>query len=116
MKELHEGHPGMTRMKALSRMYVWSPGINSDIEKSVRLCNQCQEVQSTPLVAPLCPWSWPSRPWTHLHLDFAGPLKGRYIFVLIDAHSKWVEASCIVYILCNCNRGSTRPVCEVWSS
>ena len=84
----------MTRMKTLSRMYVWWPGINFDIEKSVRLCNQCQEVQSTPPVAPLSPWSWPSRPWTRLHLDFAGPLEGRYTFVLIDAHSKWVEASC----------------------
>ena len=94
LRELHEGHPGMTRMKALSWMYVWWPGINFDIEKSVRLCNQCQEVQSTPPVAPLSPWSWPSRPWTRLHLDFAGPLEGRYTFVLIDAHSKWVEASC----------------------
>ena len=25
--QLHEGHPGATRMKALSRMYVWWPGI-----------------------------------------------------------------------------------------
>ena len=78
LRELHEGHPGMTRMKALSWMYVWWLGINSDIKKPVRLCNQCQEVQSTPPVAPLSPWSWPSRPWTRLHLDFVGPLEGRF--------------------------------------
>ena len=38
LRELHEGHLGITRMKALSRMYVWWPGISSSIEKSVRQC------------------------------------------------------------------------------
>ena len=39
LQELHEGHPGMSRMKSLARMYVWWPNINADIEKSVRLCH-----------------------------------------------------------------------------
>ena len=39
LRELHEGHPGMSRMKSLARMYVWWPNINTDIEKSVRLCH-----------------------------------------------------------------------------
>ena len=94
LQELHEGHPGITRMKALSRMYVWWPGINSDIEKSVRLCHACQEMQSSPPVAPLNPWRWPTRPWARLHLDFLGPFEGKTILVAIDAHSKWVEAVC----------------------
>ncbi len=92
--ELHEGHPGITRMKALARMYVWWPGISADIEKSVRLCTACQEVQSTPPVAPLNPWKWPTRPWARLHLDFAGPFLGKTFLIMIDAHSKWIEAVC----------------------
>ena len=94
LQELHEGHPGMTRMKSLSRMYVWWPGIYNDIEKSVRLCAECQEVQSSPPVAPLNPWKWPTRPWARLHLDFAGPFLGKTFLILIDAHSKWIEAMC----------------------
>ena len=94
LQELHEGHPGMTRMKALSRMYVWWPGIGQDIEKSVRLCSQCQVQQSLPPVAPLNPWKWPTRPWARLHLDFAGPFEGKNILIIIDAHSKWIEATC----------------------
>ena len=44
LQELHEGHPGITQMKALSRMYVWWPGISLDIEKSVHQCPECQEM------------------------------------------------------------------------
>ena len=74
-------------------MYVWWPGITADIEKSVRLCHLCQETQSTPPVAPLNPWKWPTRPWARLHLDFAGPLEGKNILIVIDAHCKWIEAA-----------------------
>ena len=94
LTELHEGHPGMARMKSLARMYVWWPGIGDDIEKTVRQCTDCQLHQSTPAVAPLNPWQWPTRPWARLHLDFAGPLKGKMYLVIVDAHSKWIEAIC----------------------
>ena len=36
------------------------------------------------------PWRWPTRPWTRLHVDYAGPLLGQ-MFLVIDAHSKWIE-------------------------
>ena len=94
LTELHDGHPGVTRMKGLSRMYVWWPGITKDIEQTVRRCSACQMHQSTPPVAPLHPWSWPTRPWARLHIDYAGPFQGKMILVLIDAHSKWIEATC----------------------
>ena len=92
LQELHEGHPGMTKMKALARMYVWWPLIDRDIEKSVQECCHCQQHQSAPPVAPLQPWKWPSRPWVRLHMDFAGPFQGKMILVVIDSHSKWIEA------------------------
>ena len=50
--------------------------------------------QSTPPVAPLHPWSWPTRPWGRLHLDYAGPFEGKMILIIVDAHSKWIEAIC----------------------
>ena len=59
LQELHEGHPGMTRMKALARMYVWWPGSDKDIEDSVSLCSDCQINQSAPPSAPLHPWIFP---------------------------------------------------------
>ena len=92
LEQLHEGHPGITRMKRLARMYVWWPGISSAMEEMVRSCQSCQLQQSTPAPAPMQPWSWPTRPWARLHLDYAGPIEGKMILVLIDAHSKWIEA------------------------
>ena len=102
LEELHESHPGITKMKVLARMYVWWPGINADIERSVRLCHACQEVQSSPSLAPLNPWKWPTRPWARLHLDFAGPFQGKTILIIIDAHSKWIEATCTLSTSSSC--------------
>ena len=82
------------RMKGLARMYVWWPGITKDIERAIQQCSACQIHQSAPSVAPLHPWSWPTRPWARLHLDYAGPVQGKMILILIDAHSKWIEAIC----------------------
>ena len=69
LEELHEGHPRMSRMKALAHMFVWWPGMDGEIEKAVRLCQ------------------WPTRPWTRLHVDFAGPICGKQILIVVDAHS-----------------------------
>ena len=91
LEELHSGHPGMCRMKSLARMYMWWPGMDGKIEEKVRRCSNCQKHRQTPPVAPLQPWKWPERPWSRLHLDFAGPLLNHMLLVLVDAYSKWIE-------------------------
>ena len=78
-------------MKSLARGLVWWPGIDQQIEETVKRCEQCQQSRPMPTVSPLQPWSWPTRPWTRLHIDFAGPKEGMMFLVIIDAHSKWME-------------------------
>ena len=62
LEELHEQHPGIYRMKALARSYVWWPNIDTDIEEKMKTCHDCTRVCNTPPTAPLQPWSWPTRP------------------------------------------------------
>ena len=42
MQMLHEGHPGMTRVKEIARGVVWWPGIDADIERKIKDCPECR--------------------------------------------------------------------------
>lgn len=92
MDELHETHPGLSRIKSLARSYVWWLRLDQDLENKVRVCTQCQANQNMPQPVPLHPWEWHDHPWSRLHLDFAGPFKGQMFLIMVDAHSKWIEA------------------------
>lgn len=79
-------------MKGLARSYIWWPGLDSDIEAKVRECSTCQLHRPMPSKAPLHPWEWSHRPWARVHVDHAGPYLGHLFLVVVDAHSKWIEA------------------------
>ena len=91
LEQLHEGHPGVSRMKGIARSITWWPGIDKDIERQVQNCTQCQQNQKSPAPSPLHSWEWPDRPWSRLHVDHAGPFLGKYFLLVVDAHSKWLE-------------------------
>ena len=91
LKELHQNHPGVTRMKALARSYIWWPKLDKHLEDMVKSCTSCQSVKEAPPVAPLHPWIWPAKPWERIHVDFAGPYQNKMFLILVDAHSKWPE-------------------------
>ena len=91
LEELHQNHPGISRMKLVARSYMWWPGLDKEIEMLARSCEPCLAVKHKPPSVPLHPWSWPPRPWQRIHLDFLGPFQGSMFLVCIDAHSKWPE-------------------------
>ena len=92
LNQAHDCHPGIVRMKSLARNYVWWPHLDSDVEQCVKHCYPCQSSFNAPAKAPLHPWEWPTEPWQRIHLDYAGPIKGRMILIVADAHIKWIDA------------------------
>ena len=91
LQELHDTHPGISRMKALARSYVWWPSIDSHIERTVSSCSTCQCMRSDPPTAQIHPWIFPTKPWSRIHVDFAGPVSGCTYLVVVDAYSKFPE-------------------------
>ena len=90
LNQIHEEHPGICKMKALARCYLWWPTLDKDIETKMKSCTICMAVRNAPQVAPLHSWQWPTRIWQRLHIDFGQ--KGNHTFlVIIDSHSKWLE-------------------------
>ena len=66
--------------------------MDNELELAVRHCAKCQEHQKLLPKAPMHPWEWPDCPWARVHIDYAGPIQGKMILVMVDAHSKWLEA------------------------
>ena len=91
---LHENHPGIVKMKMLSRMHVWWPYLDESIEQLVRDCSVCQEAEvrrpETEVRRPetVNLWVWPSKPWQQIHADFADPFFGYYFLIMVDTRSR----------------------------
>ncbi|XP_043194801.1 uncharacterized protein K02A2.6-like isoform X2 [Amphibalanus amphitrite] len=90
LKELHEGHVGIHKMKSLARVFLWWPGLDGDIEKVCRSCPSCVENANMPKPENVHPWKYPVQPWDRVHIDFA-TFEGKTYLLLVDAYSKWPE-------------------------
>ena len=91
MEALHVAHPGIVRMKALARTYVWWPSITKELENYVKNCQPCQHYASQPRREEPISWGIPRTPWKRIHIDFAGPFMGKVLFLVVDAYSGWLE-------------------------
>lgn len=90
LRVLHSTHNGIVQTKACARSYVWWPQLNEDIERLVGNCAKCLEHRHMP---PKTNHEWitPTRPWSRIHVDFAGPFQGKYFLIAVDSYSRWPE-------------------------
>lgn len=98
LEELHDGHLGICKMKALARNHVYWANIDSQIEELCRNCKECALHKGRPPTVKTHYWEYPSKVWERLHADFAFYGKNTYLLI-VDAYSKWPE----VYIVPNMN-------------
>ncbi|BHF63607.1 hypothetical protein SprV_0200660100 [Sparganum proliferum] len=91
LRQFHAAHPGTSRIKSIARSFAYWPGIDGDIDDLVRRCSRYQQAAKMPPRQPPVPWEPPERPWSRVHIDFAGPLNGVSYLILVNAYSKWPE-------------------------
>lgn len=89
--DLHKSHLGIVKTKSLARSYIWWPGLDKDIEETIKCCTPCQLAQVNPEKANLIPWNPTTTSWSRIHVDYAGPIHGQYVLIIIDSFSKWME-------------------------
>jgi len=109
LRQCHEGHMGMTKMKAYLRTYAFWPGMSKDIEEFCHKCVACTMHQNVGDRAPMeTVAEKESEPWTRIAIDMTGPsyvLDGKILLTVIDLYSRFPE----VMVLKN---GNSREIIE----
>ena len=73
--------------------------MDKQIEALARNCVTCQASRHSPPVALLQPWSFPDRPWSRFHMDYAGPIDNHMLLVVVDAFRNGLTFSSKVWII-----------------
>ena len=85
---LHEGHPGIVKMKLRAQTSVYWIGLNKEIEDHILRCEPCQINSKSQSKEPVIPIEIPNRPWQKLGADlfFQG---GKWYLLICDYYSKF---------------------------
>ena len=78
-------------MKNFARHFLWWPNLDKSIESLTKACEACSLHFNNPPKVELNSWEYPKLPWGRLHLDFCGPIKGKYFLLALDSRTKWLE-------------------------
>ena len=90
LKDFHIGYPGITRTKSLMMSYIFWKNLDKDIENMIGSYTGCALAAKSPPIK-FSPWPKTYLPWTHIHMDFAGPLDRCYSLIIVGKYSKWPE-------------------------
>lgn len=66
---------------------MWWPGMDGDIEETVKKCQHCQLTRHNPAPTPCQSWDSLETPSHRL----CRPFLRKWYLLVIDAHSKWLE-------------------------
>ncbi|PIO71915.1 hypothetical protein TELCIR_06172 [Teladorsagia circumcincta] len=65
--------------------------IPKDIENFVRIYSNCQEAAKAPVETELFSWTKEGKPWSRIHVDFAGLSNGKMSHLIVDAYFRRSE-------------------------
>ena len=85
---LHEGHPGIVKMKLRAQTRVYWIGLNKEIEDHILRCEPCQINSKSQSKEPVIPIEIPNRPWQKLGADLFFQ-SGKWYLLICDYYSKF---------------------------
>ena len=88
LARLHDSHRGVEATERRARQTVFWPGIDSDINSTVRACEPRQVLQPSLQQEPLLSDDCPNRPFESVSDDFF-TVSGKFFLVVIDRLSGW---------------------------
>ena len=83
LKTLHQGHPGITKMRLRDQTSMYWIGIGKQIEDHVLHCVSCQTHSRSQQKEPTIPVEVPSRPWLKLGMDLFFQVIGMSLLLII---------------------------------
>ena len=89
LSKLHQGHQGIERCRQRAQISVWWPGISSQIEEWVKMCQRCTKVNQ-PRKEPLMPSALPTYPWQKVGTDLFVLKQANYL-VVVNYFSRYPE-------------------------
>ena len=87
LKQLHDGHQGITKANLQAKNVVYWPGMTKDIEKMISTCTMCQRFQAKQCTLPLERQPTPDCTWQILVSDLLD-FDGAQYMVIADMYSK----------------------------
>ena len=108
LKELHQNHAGISRMKSLSRIHIRFPNINHKIENIVQSCQNCEEVSNEQSNSQTHPCDWPTKLMDWIHINYFEYNKK----VIVDSYGKWLDFE----LVSHCDTKNTTLCLSKWFS
>ena len=87
LREIHEGHQGISKCMLRAKSAVYWPGMYKEVEKMVGICGACREFENAQPKCPMIITEVPSQPWHTVGADLF-QFKGRWFILLTDVYSK----------------------------
>ena len=88
LKALHQGHPGIVKVKLRAQTSIYWLGLNKEIENHIMCCEPCEVLSRSQQKEPVIPIEIPSRPWQKLGVDLFLHNNLWYI-IFADYYSKY---------------------------
>jgi len=90
LQQMHRGHAGIEKCRARARDARYWPGMDDQIEDTVRRCATCATFPRQKQKEPLIPHPIPARPWSKVGIDIFTYGRKDYL-VVVDYFSKYPE-------------------------